>query len=237
MDRNKKIIIGAIVFIFFILIIAAGGGEEPVEIDNVQTQVEAGQTEAKLQIGFDGREKQYDIKLIGPDGVEISTKYINKSDMTDHHHTVEMDMTKDLKVTPSPGTYKIQFMDYSGLVYQENVEFSGADLIVESVDTTFESQEYFGYDLNYVEIQVRNSEDLPAYITQIRSNIGNQTEKCFVQNDETIIHPGETQTVTASNYIALTFEEPGDYDATFELLEGNLSYSEVESYSKTVTIG
>lgn len=217
---------------------AAENASEPAKVENVEFTAKDHGNRAVLLVSFDGQKEDYDLTLQNPDGISVDSAFVLESDMADREETVRLQMTEDIEKSPMGGTYSVSITDDAqNLVYDNEFSFSGAELEVENYSVSFEDYGIMGYSLKSVDIELSNSGDLPSYVTHIRASIDSQEEKCFVPDEKVLIPAGETRTVSASNFIAMDFEETGSYSAEFELIEGNFGNDVVKTISTTVEVG
>jgi len=181
----------------------------------------------KLQIKFSANKSVIKLTLIDPDRVETDWSY------------VELGVTgaklrmSDYGRTPLPGTYTLIIKDaLSGEAAPPLAfNFSGAKLKITDVTPTWKYYKYLGfYSLTSLEIKVRNTGDLPAYINRGELNIDRQTETMYYLTE--CVLPKETRTITNPVYISGI--SPGTYTLTITLKDK--SGTIMATYNTEVTL-
>lgn len=135
-----------------------------------------------------------ELTLTNPDGVQVSTDFVNPGDTEAILHM------SGPYVTPEAGTYTLSFADAPGrqIVWAE-FAFLEVDASVSQVALDWEYVSYAGrYTLYGISFTAENTGDLPVYLDKVEVTLGTLV---FEMPIGPMVLPGQEKTIDKSTYI------------------------------------
>ena len=168
-------------------------------------------------------DRNVELKLIGPDGVEKDSAIVTPEETGAYLYM------GDFASTPDPGAYKLVAIDLWGKVFEKEFVFTGFSVEVLSVDFESSYSEFSGYTISKVFITLKNTGDLPTFISKGLLIINGKTEELYFFSED--LEPGKEKTISTPVYI---YDLPKTFSATLKLY--NDKDEEVVSYSFQATL-
>ena len=181
---------------------------------------------ASLLIKFDVTDSVR-MQVNDPDGVEVDTEYVDEFDDAVYIHLA------GYLGTPKSGTYKFQVISSLSdeLIFSKEFSFDGPNLSITNVKVSWEWSSLFdAYDIESIEITVKNDGDLPIYPTGGTVEI--EDEKYSLYYSTVTVMPGESKTIEQDPFM---YVPAGSHSIDVSITD--FDNNTIASYSDTIDLG
>ena len=163
-----------------------------------------------------------------PDGVAVDTEYVDEFDDAVYIHLA------GYLDTPKSGTYEFQVISWLSdeLTFSKEFSFDGPNLSITNVKVSWEWSSLFdAYNIERIEITVKNDGDLPIYPKGGTVKIENEEDSLYYST--ITVMPGESKTIGEN--LLLMHVPAGSHSIDVSITD--FDNNTIASYSDTIDLG